>query len=492
MSVCLTQPGCVSAMERRQITYETVQQEARGLAREPYRKPEAYLPEDIRNLDYDQYQHIQFRPDKALWLAEQLPFQAQFFHRGYLFTDPVMINEFTETHVQEIPYVEDFFRFGDLQLDELPRRGSGYAGWKLLSRINAPKYFDEVIVFLGASYFRSLGKDQVYGISARGLQIPFGPDEAEEFPAFTRFWLRKPDPASDSFLCYALLDSPSVSGAYRFRVTPGAPTRIEVEATLYPRRELPSIGLGGLTSMFYYGENTFPKANDFRPEVHDSDGLLLEYGPGDRRWRPLDVAAQERLSYFNGTGLTAFGLHQRDRDFDHYLDGESQYHRRPSVRVILDTGFDSGHVILREIPPDKDFFDNVVAGYFPNVPLVPGQAYRFKYRMEWGNFSPPEGMAVIRATRHGKDIHKEDIEIFHIEYQLPEGIAPAGLELKASASANARLERQWVDPASGQPLVRVYLQVAPVSSGPVELSAQLLVDGAPVSEQWLYQWSPSN
>lgn len=479
-------------MERRQITFDEVSAEARELASEPYEQPTAYLPDRFRDMGYDEFRKIRFRPDRAIWLPEQLPFQLQLFHRGYLFEQPVSISEYTETHLQEIPYVADFFNFSDLSVERLPRRNSGYAGWRLHSTLNTQLYYDEVIAFLGASYFRAVGKGQKYGLSARGILIPNDTQAPEEFPAFTQFWIRKPGSDSRTLTAMALLNGPSLTGAYSFRITPGDPTLVDVKAILYPRRDLGRIGLGSLTSMFYFGENTHPKPDDFRPEVHDSDGLSLEYNTGEVHWRPLNIGPIERASSFPGIGLHAFGLYQRDRNFQHYLDTESHYNERPSARVVLGTGFESGEVMLREIPPDKDFFDNIVAAYIPDSPFKAGKAYQFSYTLQWGTFSPSEGLAHVILTRHGRDIHDPDKEVFLVEFQLPDGIRPPELSAEITASANGRLVKDFMDVDEASRRVRIRLQVVPESGGPIHLSATLKSGAKIVSETWLYRWNPYN
>lgn len=487
----LLQQGCANAMERRQVTFQSVVDEARRLASDPYREEQAYLPGQFRDMEYDRYRDVRFRPEKALWAAEGLPFQVQLFHRGYLFEDPVYLYEFTDTHVQELPYVRDFFRFDRMDIKRYPRRDSGYAGWRLHAPLNNRAYFDEVIAFLGASYFRAVGHGQSYGLSARALLLPHRPGEPEEFPRFTRFWLRKPDPASRSMTAFALLDSPSVAGACKFIIRPGAPTGVEIEIILFPRKPLDSVGLGALTSMFYFGENTQPKPRDFRPEVHDSDGLLLEYADGTRKWRPLDAGPLERLSRFEGSGLTAFGLYQRDRDFHRYLDMESRYHTRPSVRVTLLEGFRNGQVLLRELPPEKEFFDNIVAAFHPDEALLPGRPHSFRFRMDWGSFAGPTGLGTVLATRHGENIHDPGEQVFLVRFSLPESVSREHVELRTGLSGDGRITESRLEFGPDPGTARAHLHLA---SGTVatRLSAVLVSGGKPVTETWLYRWNPYN
>ncbi|NBD38323.1 MAG: glucan biosynthesis protein D [Verrucomicrobia bacterium] len=476
-------------MERRQVSFDSVREQAKSLAEREYEPMKANLPELFRELDYAGYREIEFRPDKALWLEDQLPFQVQLFHRGYLYEDPVFVHEYTDTHVQELPYVREFFNFRALEIEDFPSRAAGYAGLRLHARINSQKFFDEFLVFLGASYFRSLGMDQRYGLSARALMIPHGPGEGEEFPRLVEFWLRKPAADSKSLTVLALMDSPSVTGAYRFDITPGERTRMKVLATLYPRRPLEQIGLGALTSMFYFGENTQPKPDDFRPEVHDSDGLGMRFEDGSVAWRPLESRPAEVRSRYSAKGLVSFGLYQRDRAFASYLDHESLYQDRPSARMSLGTGFTDGEVLLRELPPKKDFFDNIVAAYVPADSLEPGKAYAYAYTLEWGTFHEEDGPAQVVSTRHGADLHATGKEIFLIEFELTDALAGNQPELSASVSDNARIVEQSLRVDRARDLVLVNLQVVPEKDGHVFLSAGLEQSGKSVSETWMYRWN---
>ena len=103
-------------------------------------------------------------------------------------------------------------------------------------QLNETNEWDELGAFLGASYFRLLGKDQRYGQSARGLALDCGEmDRPEEFPIFTDWWLGKPEPDANELTLYALLDTVSCTGAYQFILHPGETTRADVEAVLFFR-----------------------------------------------------------------------------------------------------------------------------------------------------------------------------------------------------------------------------------------------------------------
>ena len=315
------EPGLGNSIERVRVDHAYVQDLAEKLASEPYRPPPAHVTRFFRRLDYDKFRLIRFVPERALWAEEDLPFRAQFFHPGYIFKNTVDISEFTETHVQKIPFSREMFDYQNLHVPFWSRWGLGFAGFRLLNQINTPGKWDEVISFLGASYFRALGRDQRYGISARGLAINSGGPGPEEFPSFIEFWLGKPEPGARSIKIHALLSSPSATGAYTFLLTPGATTRVDVRATLFFRSEIENVGIAPMSSMFWFGEASQNRYGDFRPEVHDSDGLLVAPDANTRIWRPLSNPTELRRTDFETSpSLAGYGLMQRDRELRDYED----------------------------------------------------------------------------------------------------------------------------------------------------------------------------
>src|SRR5208283_1255236 len=106
--------------ESAQVNLDYIAQRALERARAPFHSPRADLPKVLRqdNLDYDKYREIRFRRDHALWTQDDLPFRIEFFHPGYLYQEPVHVNEFTATHVQPIRFVQDFFDYGDLKIQK--------------------------------------------------------------------------------------------------------------------------------------------------------------------------------------------------------------------------------------------------------------------------------------------------------------------------------------------------------------------------------------
>ncbi|MCH6257109.1 glucan biosynthesis protein G [Puniceicoccaceae bacterium K14] len=492
--------GCVStqAMKRLEVDFGYVDQIAKKLAEDPFESLSDEVPESLKVLDYDDYRRIRFIEDMTLWRKEGMPFQAQFFHLGYLFEEPVELNEFTETHMQRVPYVNEFFDTSDLSSIQGDLSSSlDYAGVKILYALHSDlKRYDEVVSFLGASYFRALGKDMHYGLSARGLAVDTGLSRAEEFPRFTRFWLGKPLGNSESMTIYALLDSKSVTGAYQFTIVPGETTRVDVKCSLYMREAVESLGIAPLTSMFWFGENSAIKPSDYRPEVHDSDGLLIESSNGQQIWRPLDVGPQSRHAYYEQTQLNGFGLLQRDRAFDSYEDLEAEYHKRPSVWVEPKGDWGKGHVRLLELPTDSEFDDNVVAFWESEKTPKQGENLIYEYSLHWTKQRTPSGKSVPYATssRAGyADENQRDI-LYIVDFAAGDEytFSPENRpKVDARASSGASLvfaDVAWNAEAGAWRLtLRVHAEGG--SSAPVELSCQLNFGDGVSSELWNYQWT---
>jgi len=375
--VLAQQPGAPAPNPFR---YEDVVRRARELASVPSESNPPALPEPLRQLDFDAYRDIRFRPDRALLASSGSPFRMQLFHLGFLYQRPVTVNVIRDGVPTPVPYQPQLFDYGRNRFERPLPVNLGFAGFRLHYPLNDPKVFDELIAFLGASYFRFLGRGQRYGLSARGLALNVeGPEE--EFPYFREFWIEMPAPNADRAVVYALLDSVSVAGAYRFEVYPAAETTLDVTATLFPRRQMTSVGLAPLTSMFYEGENDRRQADDFRPELHDSDGLLMHSGAGEWIWRPLRNPSRKWVSVFLDNNPRGFGLMQRDRVFENYQDLEAYYHLRPGYWVEPVGQWGEGQVELVEIPTADETHDNIVAYWKPRQPYEPGQEVVVSYRM---------------------------------------------------------------------------------------------------------------
>ena len=417
----LTTFACCQDWGREDVGFQSIQSRARDLANKPYVAPNRdSLPAWMNDLTYDQYRDIRFNPNQALWAAEKLPFRAMFFHPGYLFREPVTLNEFTSTHQQKIRLAEAFFNYGPLisKHGDLPADG-GFAGFRLHAPLNSPDYYDELVVFQGASYWRALGKNQRYGISSRGIAVETGVEgTTEEFPNFREFWLRKPEANQTEAVVYALLDGPSYSGAYQFKIAPGNTTTISVKAVLFARKAVQRLGIAPMSSMFWFGENSRRRFDDFRPEVHDSDGLAIRTGTGERIWRPIsNDTGKLEFSFFEMEKCDGFGLLQRDRRFSAYEDAEAAYHLRPSLWVEPTSDWGPGKVMLMEIPTTNELADNVVAMWEPARTPQPGDVVEFSYRQHWTmDEDPSQADGRVVATRTGVHDWQKEQRTIAVEF----------------------------------------------------------------------------
>lgn len=489
--------GLKTLGEARPFDYAVLKGRARALAGQAYVPPPSTLPAAIRDLDYDRYQAIRYRRDHALWADERLRFQAQFFHPGLFFKSPVRIHEVVDGQARELAYDPALFDYGKSGVDgrQLPR-DLGFAGFRLNFHTDLQR---DISAFLGASYFRAVGGEWQYGLSARGLAVDSGLPRAEEFPNFVAFWLERPAAASNSVTVYALLDSPSIAGAYRFVITPGDTQVMDADAALYPRQTIERLGIAPLTSMYQHGENDRRMAYDWRPEIHDSDGLQMWTGSGEWIWRPLANPANLRFNAHADENPRGFGLMQRDRNFDHYQDDGVFYERRPSLWVEPKAGWGAGSVQLIEIPTVDETFDNIVALWNPKRPPQPGEELLFAYRLHWGADAPVQPpLARCVATHTGLGgVVGQPRKVWSWRFVVDfSGGELAGLDPKAKVEPVITASRGRVELTSARPLASVkgyratFDVVPPEGTEPVDLRLFLRSDGRPLTETWLYAWSP--
>lgn len=381
--------------------YEQIVAKAKALAGKPY-EPRDKIPEFLRALSPAAYDDLHFRPEKALWPGERIPYEVHFYHPGSFYAYPVTVRIVTENGVKPLAFSPDYFDYPSQKMRKRIPENLGFAGIKILHQLNSAQYLDEVLSFLGASYFRAVPEDAHYGLSARGLAINTATNGGEEFPAFTHFWLVKPDPGDEKFTLYALLDSPSVAGAYKFVVDPGETTTIDVSATLFTRTAIEKIGIAPLTSMFMWGENGLHHLPRSRPEAHDSDGLLIHNGNGEWLWRPLRNPRTLTINQFVSDRLLGFGLLQRDRNFFHYQSFRFEYQHRPGLWVVPQNKWGPGVVELVQIPSESEINDNIVAYWVPDDPAKAGEVLRYDYTLKWLMHEPTRhDQAITHATRIG-------------------------------------------------------------------------------------------
>jgi glucans biosynthesis protein len=476
------------------FTFASVVRRAGELAAEAYTPDRPELPHYFADLDYDKYRDIRFRRDQSLWGEEGLPFRVQFFPRGFMFKDRVVVNVIDQGRAVPVDFVGSLFDYGKNAVPTDIPADLGFAGLRLLYPINRDEVFDEVAVFLGASYFRAVAQGLHYGISARGLAIDTGLGSNEEFPVFREFWIEKPNRDATEITVYALMDSESVTGAYRFRIQPGLETIIDVKAQLFFRDSAQKLGIAPLTSMFFHGENTERFMDDFRPEVHDSDGLIIETGYGERIWRPLTNPAGLRIADFEVTSPRAFGLLQRDRDFTHYQDLEAHYQDRPSALVEPLGDWGKGVVQLVEIPSDSERYDNIAAFWVPEARVQPGQEMAFEYRLRFSG--DPEAKLLggrVRSTRigaGGTDVLDRNVRKFVLDF---EGDNLASLPPETPVEAVVTVSAGTLSDPVAQPNPeiqgwRLFFELTPDGGTPVDLRAFLREGEDVLGETWTYHW----
>src|SRR4051812_38580350 len=407
--------GLISPARAEAVAFDRslVRQLARDAAGKPYKAPDSKLPDHLKNLDYDQYRAIRFLPERALWRGEKLPFEVQFFHRGFYYAPRVDVYVVANGQATKIAYRPDNFSFGATPPPS-PEIDLGFAGFRLHAPINRADYYDEVCVFLGATYFRAVAKGEIYGLSARGLAINTGEPKGEEFPLFKTFWIEKPTAKANSIVVHALLDSESATAAYRFTIRPGETTVFDVEMAIYPRVALDHAGLAPMTSMFFFGPNDRIDVDDFRPSVHDSDGLAIFNGRGEELWRPLSNPKDLQISAFSDLNPRGFGLMQRQKDFAAYQDLESNFERRPSLWVEPIGDWGEGSVKLLEIPTKEEIHDNIAGFWHPKEPLQAKAEHTFTYRLHWGP-DVPKGSSLARFTRTGVGAKGDDSKVFVLD-----------------------------------------------------------------------------
>jgi glucans biosynthesis protein len=472
--------------------FEDVAARAGSLAARPYKPAAVNLPVQIRDLDYDAYRDIRFRPDKALWRAEKLPFELMFFMQGRAVSEPVKVNVLEPSGERTVPFDPALFDFGKNKFDPQILRGLGFNGFRVHYAVNKPGYKDEVLVFQGASYFRAVGKGQAYGLSGRGLAVDTAGPEGEEFPRFVEFWVERPRSNATSLTIYALLDSRRVAGAYRFVLTPGTETVMQVTARLYPREKIGKLGIAPLTSMFTFGENQ-PGRDDYRPEVHDSDGLSIQFADGEWVWRPLVNPRRLLVTSFATTNPKGFGLMQRDRSPSNYEDPEALYERRPSAWVEPVGNWGAGRVELVQIPTPDETNDNIVAFWVPQTPPAPGKPLDLAYRVRWqSGGTVPAGKGWVVQTRRGHGfVRKPDGDInYVVDFDGPalRSLPPAA-EIEpviwVDANAEVRERNLFKNPVSGAWRMTVRLKRNDAAK-PVELRAYLKQQQSTVTETWSY------
>jgi periplasmic glucans biosynthesis protein len=464
------------------------------MASQPYTPGSKPLATFFDDLKYDGHRQIRFKESAAHYGQAGDTYRVEFFHPGWTAKKTVGMFDLANGKTTPIAYDAKLFDWGELKVPEGTRYPDGYAGFRVLAPDSFMKRRFEFLVFMGASYFRAVTTELGFGLSARGLSINTIGGEPEEFPDFTHFWFEEPKAGEKFFRVLALLNGPSVVGAYRFEAMPGSTTEMFVKGTLYLRKPVKSLGISPFSSMFWFGENSHPKPYDFRPEVHDSGGLQLALEDGSWLWRPLDnTPGQLRLSIFQANKLKGFGLGERDREFKNFEDLEAVYHRRPAVWVEPISGFDKGNVTLVEIPTGEETWDNIVAFYQPEELPTATKPFSFSYRLQWLDQKDPEKLSKCTSSRRGFVMDSDD-HLYVLDFTAGESGKDKNSEwtpkVKTKITAGeAKILDQRVMRNRETGGWRAFFKLdVPEKTTLLEMSCELMDADKPVSERWVYQW----
>ena len=487
---------------QKKIGFQDVVKRARVLSEQDFQAPSRDgITEALKQITYDQWRDIRFKPSQSLWAKDT--FNVQFFHLGFFYLDPVVINYVDKNGVQTMPFSPKLFDYKDkAHIDQLPEN-TGFAGFRIHYPLNTSAYADELVAFLGASYFRGLGKGLLYGLSARGLAVNTAEDIGEEFPYFKEFWIIRPTSLlAREITVLALMDSKSLTGAYEIAIRPGEETLMRVKCTLFIRTPIRKIGVAPLTSMFFSGEHSVRTESDFRPEIHDSDGVLIETKTNEWIWHPVVNPKRILINTFNVQQPKGFGLMQRDTDFDHYQDLEARYDRRPSVWVKPEGDWGKGHLELLQLPTVNEFNDNVVTYWVPEKPLEPKESVSYNYTLSWhsaeNNRAP---LAFVESTRI---LRKKDSVMFLVDF-LPQAkqklLSKKDLTVDIKAFNNYKIAETQIIPnpvTKGLRLViRIRLdkegflqEILPTDLPAIDLMACIKEKNTAVTETWSFTYLP--
>jgi periplasmic glucans biosynthesis protein len=470
------------------FSYDTLLEQAKALAAKPYAPQRNTLPAGLDKLSPEQYRSIHFNRDAAIWRAENLPFRVELLRTTFnQQAPPVTVSTVADGRARDLVATPAMFEIAP-SLPQLGKVSLPLSGFRLVTQINTKKIWDEFLVFQGASYFRGVAKGLLYGLSARGLAINTAEPAGEEFPAFTHFWVEQPDPRATSIVIDALLESDSITGAYRFTVQPGVVTIMDVTCTLFPRSDLHVVGIAPLTSMFLFDETNRGRLDDYRPEVHDSDGLQITSSTGEHIFRQLANPTKLQVSTFTTRPPAGFGLVQHSREQSDFEDFEDLYERRPSAWIEPKGDWGPGAVELVEIPSGRESNDNIVAFWRPAQGLAAGHPAEFAYRLNWlAEPGLPKGLGEVVATRSGASLDgKRRVFVLDI---VGAGDKTDGLSIDLSASPG-KVSNVALTSNTALHGLRASFEVDPNNADLLEMRLRILRGDHPVSETWLYRWTP--
>jgi glucans biosynthesis protein len=467
-----------------------VTETARNLAMQPYKALPADLPDAFKTLTYEQYVAIHLRPGASLWANDNIGFAIEPLHRGFIFSTPMQINLVANGEARRLTYDAALFDFGK-RAPPANLGDIGFSGFRVLAPLDHGGFF-EIATFQGASFFRAVGRGLDSGAMARALSIRTADPRGEEFPALRSVWIERPSIAASALIIYAIIDSESVTGAYRFTLRPGEATLIDTECTLFARSTLDHYGIATMSAIHLSGAIDQTRNDDLRPAVAEIDGLQILTGMGEWIWRPVSNPLTLQTSTFVDENPRGFGFLQRDRNFDHYQDDDQHWENRPSLWIEPIGDWSFGGVQLLEIPTDSDVNDNIIAYWRPKQPLNAGAEISFAYRQFWCA-SPPERpyLATVALTRSGRGSslkrHRFLVEFSGANLRSiknPDEIKP---NLTASPGSIVFVRTFYV---RAKTICRVLFDLDPGGENFSELRLVLEAGGKPISETWVYRWTP--
>jgi periplasmic glucans biosynthesis protein len=464
-----------------------VLEQARALAGAPFAVPEA-LPDALQRLSSQDFAAIRFRDDHRLFVDPPTGFAVELIHSGFIYRIPVQISVVEAGVSRRIAFDPALYDYGAVPPPDSAAT-IDFAGFRARTALNSPETLSPFLSFAGASYFQAVARNQVFGMSARGLAIGTGEPEGEEFPFFRAHWIEAPT-ANDRMVIHSLLDGPSATGAYRFTVRPGDETTIDVEATIFVRNEIGHLGLAPLTSMFLFDAKDRIEHDDFRLGVHDSDGLAMWNGSDERLWRPLHSPRLLQISAFSDNGPRGFGLIQRERRPSEFEDLEARFEKRPAVWVEPIGDWGRGHVVLVEIPTTEEVHDNIVAYWRPAAPAPAGSEISLTYRLHWGWDAPDTG-GLLHVVRTLSGTAADGRRRFVVDFAGSPGqpvVKPSAVQLSAQANVGSLVNAQIAEnPEVGG--LRLSFELDPDGNDAVEMRIDLRSGDRPIAETWVYRWS---
>lgn len=460
---------------------------AEALSKQRYEERSVEVPEGVLDLNYSTYRDMRAGDVWPQPLANDKRFAFDALLAGFVYNQQIELWVVDNDVARRVVFNRDSYVFGKLAREQVPDLEIPFSGVRLHADLAGNDFISELAVFQGASYFRAIGAGETYGLSARGLAIDTGAPSGEEFPVFRAFWVERLAEGETGVTVHALLESPSTTGIYQFVVTPGEETVTDVELTLFPRREIRTVGFAPFSSMFLFGTVNRFEFDDYREAVHDSNGLSIHTGTDEWLWRPITNPARLQVSAFGDENLRGFGLVQRNRDYTDYQDAEARYELRPTAWVEPTGPWGKGSIVLFEIPTDREWNDNVVAYWQPAEPLAAGTPYDLAYRIYWNGEAHERAPGPrVASTRIGRNL-LNGRRLFVIDYAM-NGISPIGATAGIASSAGQTSNLvQYPTPESD--VLRVSFELDPKDEDLIELRLNVdPVDGPP-AERWLYRWT---